>query len=51
MPTEGVFSQVKNLLKQNHELFQVCADLRAYLTLGMVTPDDIYGHITNCGYM
>ena len=32
-PAEGVFSQVKSLLKQNHDLFQVCTDLRAYLTL------------------
>ena len=52
-PAEGVFSQVKSLLKQNHDLFQVCADPRAYLTIafGMVTPEDCYGHITNCGYM
>ena len=53
MPAEGVFSQVKSLLKQNHELFQVCSDPRAYLTLafGMITPEDCYGHITNCGYI
>ena len=30
---ECVFSQVKSLLKQSHDLFQVCADPRAYLTL------------------
>ena len=42
MPAEGVFSQVKSLLKQNHELSQVCSDLRSYLTLafGMVTTED-----------
>ena len=53
MPAEGVFSQVKNLLKQNHELFQVCSDPRSYLTLafGMVTTEDCYGHIINCGYI
>ena len=52
-PAEGVFSQVKSLLKQNHNLFQVCEDPRAYLTLafGMVTPEDCYGHIINCGYL
>jgi len=52
-PAEGVFSQVKSLLKQNHDLFQVCADPHAYPTIafGMVTPEDCYGHITNCGYM
>ena len=46
MLAEGVFCQVKSLLKQNHELFQMCADPRAYLTLafGMVTPGDIYSH-------
>jgi len=53
MPTEGMFSQVKSILKQNHELFQVCLDPRAYLTLafGMITPLDCYGHIKNCGYI
>ena len=42
IPAEGVLSQVKSLLKHNHELFQVCADPHAYPTLafGMVTPDD-----------
>ena len=38
-PAEGVFGPVKSLLKQNHDLFQVCEGPRAYLTLafGMVT--------------
>ena len=45
MPAEGIFSQVKSLLK----LFQVCTDPCAYLTLafGMVTPADCLGHITS----
>lgn len=53
MPAEGVFSQVKSILKQNHELFQVCLDSRAYLTLafGMITQLDCHGHIKNCGYI
>ena len=36
MPAEGV---LKSLLKQNHELFEVCTNPRSYLTLafGMVT--------------
>ena len=38
MPAEGVFSQVKSLLKQNHELFQVCADPHAYPTLAHRLP-------------
>ena len=47
------FSQVKGILKQNHELFQICLDPRAYLTLafGMITQKDCTGHIKNCGYI
>ena len=53
MPAEGIFSQVKSLLKQNHEFFQICSDPHAYLALafGMITPDDCNGHIINCGYI
>lgn len=53
MPAEGVFSQVKSILKKNHDLFQVCADPRAYITLafGLITPEDCLGHIINCGYI
>ena len=53
MPAEGVFSQVKSLLKQNHERFQICSDPRIYLALafGMITPEDCNGHIMNCGYI
>ena len=53
MPAERVFSQVKSLLKQNHELFQICLDPRAYLALafGMITHEDCNGHILNCGYI
>ena len=52
MPAKGVYSQVKSLLKQNHKLFQICSDTRAYLALafGMITSEDCSGHIINCGY-
>ena len=47
MPAEGVFSQVKSLVKQNHELFQVCADPRD-LSIWKGYPEDCHCHLTNC---
>ena len=32
MPAEGVFSQVKSILKENHNLFQICTAPRVLLT-------------------
>ena len=52
-PAEGVFSQVKNIMKGNDKLFQACSAPRALIamTLGMVTTQDCNGHIQNCGYI
>ena len=53
MPAEGVFSQVKSILKQNDSLFQACTAPRVLLMMafGMITPEDCYGHILRCGYI
>ena len=47
MPAEGIFSQVKSLMKQNHE---VCTEPRPYIALlfGSITPDDC---ILHCRYV
>ena len=47
MPAEGVFSQVKSLMKLNDQFFQACADPRSYIALlfGMITVRDCYGHM------
>ena len=47
MPVEGIFSQVKSLMKQNHLFFKACTDPRAYIALlfGMITPEDCYGYV------
>ena len=39
MPAEGVFSQIKSIMKENHQLFQVCSAPRALLAMafGMVS--------------
>ena len=50
MPAEGVFSQVKSIMKENHKLFQVCSAPRA-MAFGMVSVENCYGHITRCGYV
>jgi len=53
MPAEGVFSQVKSIMKENHKLFQVCTAPRALLAMafGMVSIENCYGHISRCGYV
>ena len=54
MPVEGIFSQVKNLMKQNHQFLKHAhADPRAYIALlfGSMISDDCYGHIFHCGYV
>ena len=47
MPAEGVFSQVKSIMKENHKLFQVCSAPAALLALafGMVSTQDCHGHV------
>lgn len=52
-PAEGVFSQVKSIMKQNRMLFQVCTSPRAMIAIifGMIEKQDCIGHITNCGYI
>ena len=53
MPCEGIFSQVKSIIKENHTLFDICSCPRSMLALafGMVTIEDCYGHISHCGYV
>ena len=50
-PTEGVFSQIKCIIKQNHKLFQVCSAPRAMIAcnFGMLDTQDCIGHISRCG--
>ena len=52
-PAEGVFSQIKCIMKQNHKLFQVCSAPRAMIAciFGMVDTQDCIGHISRCGYI
>ena len=55
MPAEGVFSQVKSIMKENHKLFQVCTAPRALaliaMAFGMVSVENCCGHISRCGYV
>ena len=52
-PAEGVFSQVKSIMKKNDKLFQVYSAPRALIAMAfsMVSVDDCLGHISNCGYI
>lgn len=52
-PVEGVFSQIKSIMKNNDNLFQVCTAPRALIAMafGMVTTRDCIGHISNSGYV
>lgn len=52
-PAEGVFSQIKYIMKQNHKLFQTCSAPRAMIAFifGMVDVQDCIGHISHCGYI
>lgn len=51
-PAEGVFSQIKSIMKRNDQLFQAFSASRALLalTFAEVTTQDCLGHISNCGY-
>ena len=52
-PAEGVFSQIKAIMKENDKLFQVFSAPRALLAMAFasVTTEDCKGHIHNCGYI
>ena len=51
-PAEGLFSQVKSIMKQNDKVFQTCS--APWVLLGVVfsevTTNDCRGHISTCGY-
>ena len=51
-PLEPVFGKVKQLLKDNDSIFQVCNSPRAFLTMvfGMITPEDCDSFSRHCGY-
>ena len=53
MPAEGVFSQVKSIMKQNHELFEISQDPRALISLcfSMITEQNCKENIKHCGYI
>lgn len=52
-PVEGVFSQIKSIMKSNDQLFQVCSAPRALIAMafGMVSTQDCIGHVSNSGYI
>ena len=53
-PVEGLFSQIKSIMKSNDQLFQVCSAPRALIAMafGMVSIQDCIGHnISNSGYI
>ena len=52
-PLEEAFSQVKSIMKENDDLFQVCTAPRALLSLAfsMVTKEDCQGYIAHSGYL
>lgn len=52
-PAEGVFSQIKNIMKSNNQLFQACLAPRALISMAfsMITKQDCIGHICNSGYI
>ena len=52
-PAEGVFSQIKSIMKRNDKLFQVYPSPRALIAMafGMVSTGDCIGHISNSGYI
>ena len=48
-PAEGLFSQVKSIMKKNYQMFQVCSATRILVALAFaeVTTQDCLGHISN----
>ena len=51
-PVEGVFSQGKSMMKENHKLFEVSSCTRRLPTMlfSMVSQQDRNGHISHSGY-
>ena len=52
-PLEPVFGKVKQILKENDSIFQVCSSPRALLTMvfGMITTEDCNSFSRHCGYV
>lgn len=52
-PVEGVFSQVKRMMKENHTLFEVTSCTRTLLSMlfGIISQEDCIGHISHSGYI
>ena len=52
-PVEGVFSQVKSMMRESRELFEVTSSPRAFLAMlfATVTTEDCNGHIAHSGYI
>ena len=52
-PCEGVFSQVKNWMRDSRDLFEVSSEPRTLLALlfATITPEDCIGHIRKSGYI
>ena len=52
-PCEEVFSQIKNMMSDLHDLFEVATEPRPILAtlLGSISADDWHGYITHCGYI
>ena len=53
MPVEGVFSQVKSIIREHSNSFEIFSSPRLLIamTFAMVTQQDCYGHISHCGYI
>ena len=52
-PVEGIFSQVKSIMKQNDKLFQIFSAPRALITMifASINQEDCMHHISNSGYL
>ena len=52
-PAEGVFSQVRSIMKKNDQLFQIYSAARALIAMAfsMISADDCLSHTSNCGYI
>ena len=52
-PVEGVFSQIKSMMKDSRDLFEVTTSPRALLALlfGSISVADCRGHIAHSGYI
>lgn len=52
-PVEGVFSQVKSIMKENDKLFEIFSSPRALIAMAFdfITQENCIGHISNSGYL